>query len=428
MVREGHDVTDQPTRAEGGADHRALSSPCSHRWTPRRGPRWPVASRSTTPASPTMSAASSRGGWSSARPGASTPSIWPGRGPGGSRPLGRAPFLEEPLDPVTSDVIELSVLHAFLRNPTAAFFGSRLEARLPRPEDDHAHRTGRRCLRAERMGRRLAAPRGPPGRTTPSRSGSRYERQLGTLPPSPLGDAQIRRFWTRPSRSCWTPPIRPAWRPGPPAPVPWPPCCPTAPGWSVRSHCDWRAGPTDASGPAALYYSRSKPTHRVAAWLDLMALVATDPGRQWRSLAVSRPEQPGGSPTINDLVPNAAVERAPAVGIRRAGRGRGLLPTGDDRAAAALPHVLVVPVPRQVAPEPMERLPVPRGRGHSWPCGWPSTTGTSTASPTWRPGPPIPGGQGPRHAVRHLSPPDDRPVHHVGRRAGGRDPSRTADR
>ena len=46
------------------------------------------------------------------------------------------PFLDEPLEPVVSDVIELSALHWFLRNPTAAFFSSRLEARLPRPEDD----------------------------------------------------------------------------------------------------------------------------------------------------------------------------------------------------------------------------------------------------------------------------------------------------
>jgi len=48
----------------------------------------------------------------------------------------RAPFLVEPLEPVGSEVIELSALHRFLRNPTAAFFNTRLEARLPRPEDD----------------------------------------------------------------------------------------------------------------------------------------------------------------------------------------------------------------------------------------------------------------------------------------------------
>jgi hypothetical protein len=63
----------------------------------------------------------------------------------------------------------------------------------------------------------------------------------------------------------------------------------------------------EASGPAELYYSKFKPVHRVAAWLDLMALSVTDPGRPWRSLAVSRPERPGADPTVNDLVAAPAV-------------------------------------------------------------------------------------------------------------------------
>ena len=37
---------------------------------------------------------------------------------------------------MVSDVIELSALHRFLRNPTATFFSTRLDARLPRPEED----------------------------------------------------------------------------------------------------------------------------------------------------------------------------------------------------------------------------------------------------------------------------------------------------
>jgi exodeoxyribonuclease V gamma subunit len=63
----------------------------------------------------------------------------------------------------------------------------------------------------------------------------------------------------------------------------------------------------DAHGPAELYYSKFKPTHWVAAWLDLMALMATDPSRRWRALAVSRPEKKDGSPTVTDLVPSATL-------------------------------------------------------------------------------------------------------------------------
>jgi len=73
----------------------------------------------------------------------------------------------------------------------------------------------------------------------------------------------------------------------------------------------------DASGPAALYYSRSKPTHRVAAWLDLMALVVTDPGRPWRSLAVSRPDRAGAEPKVEDLVLSPALDDG-VLGARRA--------------------------------------------------------------------------------------------------------------
>ena len=48
-------------------------------------------------------------------------------------------------------------------------------------------------------------------------------------------------------------------------------------------------------GPARIRYVRPKPTFELEAWLDLMALVATDPGRSWRSVSVSRGE--GDDPT-----------------------------------------------------------------------------------------------------------------------------------
>ena len=54
-------------------------------------------------------------------------------------------------------------------------------------------------------------------------------------------------------------------------------------------------------GPARLGYSRLKPEHRVHAWLDLMALVATDPRHRWRSVAVGRPNSSGGEAEVFDI-------------------------------------------------------------------------------------------------------------------------------
>jgi exodeoxyribonuclease V gamma subunit len=216
------------------------------------------------------------------------------------------PFLDEPLDPVVSDVIELSALHWFLRNPTAAFFSSRLEARLPRPEDDTptALAVDIAGLSGWAVGTRLLEAR-QAGRTFDE--WLRYERQLGTLPPSPLGDDELG-VLDRTVQVMLDVAHQSGVGPGPARPCPVDAVLPD--GTRVVGSVPLRlgGGAGEASGPAALYYSRFKPTHRVAAWLDLMALAATDPSRRWRSLAVSRPEKTGGDPTVNDLVPSSALD------------------------------------------------------------------------------------------------------------------------
>jgi exodeoxyribonuclease V gamma subunit len=264
------------------------------------------------------------------------------------------PFLEEPLEPLPSDVIELSDLHRFMRNPTAAFFSTRLEARLPLPEDDrptalavdiaglNGWAVGSRLLEARQAGRSFE-------------EWLRYERQLGTLPPSPLGDRQLEvlhqtvqtmldaahdaGMGSGPARPC---PVD-AWLPD---------------GTRVVGSVPLRLrGDDGGSGPAALYYSKFKPSHRVAAWLDLMALVVTDPGRQWRSLAVSRPDRTGADPTVNDLV---------------------LSSTGDEGSAAASAGLAVaVDCYRRGMTEPLTLFPTfswhlyrgksPRGHWHGYP-------------------------------------------------------------
>ena len=226
-----------------------------------------------------------------------------------SRSTRPRPFLEDPLEPISSEVIELSVLHGFLRNPTAAFFSSRLEARLPRPEDDTptALAVDVSGLNGWAVGSRLLEAR-QAGHTFEEWLG--YERQLGTLPPSPLGDAQIQ-VLDETVQVMLDAAHQAGMAPGPAHPYPVDALLPD--GTRVVGSVPLRLGGRDdeRSGPATLHYSRFKPAHRVAAWLDLMALVVTDPDRQWRSLAVSRPEQVGAGPTVNDLVPVATGDDAP---------------------------------------------------------------------------------------------------------------------
>jgi exodeoxyribonuclease V gamma subunit len=214
--------------------------------------------------------------------------------------MARRPFLVEPLDPLVSEVVELSALHRFLRNPTASFFSARLEASLPRVEEEAptalpvvigglaGWAVGSRLLEARRSGRTFE-------------EWLRYERQLGTLPPPPLGEGELA-VLDQTVQAMLDVAYDAGMVPGPARP--WPVDALLADGTRVVGSVPLRLGPeaTAASGPAELYYSRFKPTHRVAAWLDLMALLATDPGRPWRSLAVSRPERTGAPPTVNDLV------------------------------------------------------------------------------------------------------------------------------
>jgi len=232
-----------------------------------------------------------------------------------SQAIQRPVFLEEPIGGVTSDVIELSALHAFLRNPTAAFFSTRLEARLPRPEDDTP--TALACdlagLNGWAVGTRLLEAR-QAGRTFDE--WLRYERQLGTLPPSPLADEKLAAL-DRTVQVMLDSAHQAGMIPGPGRPHPVDALLPD--GTRVVGSVRLRLGgdAEGASGPATLYYSRSKPTHRVAAWLDLMALVVTDPSRPWRSLAVSRPDRTGAEPKIEDLVLSPALDHG-ALGAWRA--------------------------------------------------------------------------------------------------------------
>lgn len=51
-------------------------------------------------------------------------------------------------------------------------------------------------------------------------------------------------------------------------------------------------------GPALITFSKVGPKRRLSAWIDLMALAATDPATDWRSIVLGSPEEKGGRCTI----------------------------------------------------------------------------------------------------------------------------------
>jgi exodeoxyribonuclease V gamma subunit len=59
-------------------------------------------------------------------------------------------------------------------------------------------------------------------------------------------------------------------------------------------------------GPARVGFQVARPAHRLAAWLDLMVLVAAHPGADWRSIAVHRGERTTDPPDPVVLEPRGA--------------------------------------------------------------------------------------------------------------------------
>jgi exodeoxyribonuclease V gamma subunit len=216
----------------------------------------------------------------------------------------RPPFMDGPLGPADTEVIDLADLHRFFADPAGSFFSQRLQARLPRPDDEipavlpltidglAGWRVGNRLLEARLAG--FGAD-----------EWLRHERALGTLPPEALGVSSLSKVEDEVEALVET---ARHWgmRPGPVEPMSVDAELPD--GTRVVGSVPLRLHPT-SPGPVRLYYSRFKATHRVAAWLDLMALLTSDGGTPWRSLAVSRPETSGGRTMVTDLVASVDIAR-----------------------------------------------------------------------------------------------------------------------
>jgi exodeoxyribonuclease V gamma subunit len=59
-------------------------------------------------------------------------------------------------------------------------------------------------------------------------------------------------------------------------------------------------------GPAQVTFSRFAPKHRLAAWLDLVALVAFDPVTDWQSVTIGRSKKDGAAVHVEHLLPVGA--------------------------------------------------------------------------------------------------------------------------
>jgi exodeoxyribonuclease V gamma subunit len=221
------------------------------------------------------------------------------------RSQSRPEFLPDPLPCPADDVVDLADLHRFFANPSLAFLSQRLGVHLPSVKDGLPSLLPIDCngLEGWGVGNRLLEAR-VAGSTFAQ--WLEYERVLGTLPPGPLGDLAVSSLDATVDDLVATA-RRLGLQPGPAEPFPVDATLPD--GTRVVGSVPRRRHPS-TPGPVRLFYSKAKPIHRVASWLDLMALSVTEPGTPWRSLAVSRPERPGAGPMVTDLVlaPGIAAE------------------------------------------------------------------------------------------------------------------------
>ena len=223
-----------------------------------------------------------------------------------------APFITAPFPRDDSTVIELAELRDFLRHPIRYFLHRRLGLRLPRREDgvsallpvgpDPLERwgIGNRMLLALLDGSTLS-------------EWARIERRLGTMPPGALGEALIADLHEVVDQIVTAARER-GRRDGPATSVPIDVQLPDGTR-IVGAVLDGLAAP--AAGPARVSYTSAKPEHRMAAWLDLMALTLHDPTVDWHSLGVNRFTAQGKLKLdINDLAVQAPDGDALAVATR----------------------------------------------------------------------------------------------------------------
>ncbi len=179
--------------------------------------------------------------------------------------------------------MQLADLRSFLNNPVKAFLQKRLRMRLTTdevaPADDLA--TKLNALEEWGVADRLIQAR-LEGRSTSD--WEKHERALGTLPPGGLGQDLVSKVSSvvddliRCAVELGVGPSRGEQRAVDLA---------LPDGTRLVGTVPIRLA-LPSPGPASVTYSRSAPKQRVAAWIDLVALVASEPVTRWRSVTIRR--------------------------------------------------------------------------------------------------------------------------------------------
>jgi len=192
------------------------------------------------------------------------------------------PFLSRPLTRAPLEVIDLGDVHRTLEHPVRGFLRGCLQLHLPRevePTSDDLP-TGLVALEAWKVAERLLEAV-LDGRSTAE--WLRRERALGSLPAGALGDRDVETL-TSNVAALVASAEEMGFVPGVPAlrPVDIELDANTRVVGTVR--VDHAAPP----GPVRITYSKFSPKHLVAPWLELLALVADDPGTDWQAVIVNR--------------------------------------------------------------------------------------------------------------------------------------------
>lgn len=213
------------------------------------------------------------------------------------------PFLDQPLAGTPHAVIELADLHAMLADPIRTFLRHRLQVRLPEAEEQPStvlpvHVTG---LDGWKLGDRYLDG---------LRQGleadeiTRYELARGSITPGGLGHAVVEKY-SEIARVVLTEAEGRGLCSATPEPVAVDIVLPD--GTRIVGSVD-DAMQGDHRGPVRLGVGRTKAKYRLAAWLDLMVLVAHDPTATWRSVAVHKADNTKKHPEAApiDLAPLGA--------------------------------------------------------------------------------------------------------------------------
>lgn len=208
------------------------------------------------------------------------------------------PLIVGPLAPTDHEeqVITLSDLQAFFNHPVKAFLRRRLRLHLPSddriPSDDLA--TELEALELWSLADELISAR-LSGHS--NAEWERYTRALGALPIGGLGDNKVRDIEGGVDALLTEAAARDV---DPTRDISYPINVELDDGTRIVGKVEGHGAPPNP-GPARVTFSRISPKQTVAAWLDLMALVAVDPGINWRSVVVRRARKHDG-PDVLELV------------------------------------------------------------------------------------------------------------------------------